>query len=72
MSDKADEKDGESTSNDDDEARKKAATVVVKPFQHLQFLIRDYQNFDLDWEEDAPDNREFYSKSEDEKAIWSI
>eukprot|EP01035_Chromulina_nebulosa_P018108 gene18108-23762_t len=27
-------------------------TIEAKPFQHMQFLIRDYQNFDKDWDDD--------------------
>jgi hypothetical protein len=42
-------------------SKSKKAVFKDKPFQRLQFLVRDYQSFDEDFDEG------FYSKSKEEK-----
>lgn len=38
------------------EATESTKSNEVKPFQRLQFLVRDWQNFDTDYEEGQPDS----------------
>jgi hypothetical protein len=47
--------------------KEKKAPPKEKPFQRLQFLVRDYQNFDCEFDDD-----DFYTKSAEEKVRLSM